>query len=105
MLSCNQVITAVGPNLSVTGAREIDATGLVVTPGWIDVHTHYDAQATWDPLLSPSANCGVTTAIMGNCGVGFAPVQKSLRPFLLDLMEAVEDIPGTALHEGIQWDW
>lgn len=99
-------IIAVGPNLSVTGSpQEISAKGLMVAPGWIDVHTHYDAQATWDPLLTPSAGCGVTTAIMGNCGVGFAPCQKELRPFLLDLMEAVEDIPGTALHEGIQWEW
>lgn len=90
----------------VTGApREIDATGSIIAPGWIDVHTHYDAQATWDPLLTPSAHCGVTTAIMGNCGVGFAPCQAKLRPFLLDLMEAVEDIPGAALYEGIQWEW
>jgi len=101
-----ELITAVGSNLQVLGApQEIDAKGLFVAPGWVDPHTHYDAQCTWDPLLTPSANCGVTTAIMGNCGVGFAPCQKELRPFLLDLMEAVEDIPGTALYEGIQWDW
>lgn len=101
-----ETIAAVGPNLKVAGApQEINATGLLVAPGWIDVHTHYDAQATWDPLLTPSAHCGVTTVIMGNCGVGFAPCQKELRPFLLDLMEAVEDIPGSALNEGIQWEW
>jgi N-acyl-D-aspartate/D-glutamate deacylase len=101
-----ELISAIGPDLKVaSGVREIDARGLLVAPGWIDVHTHYDAQATWDPLLTPSAHCGVTTAIMGNCGVGFAPCQAELRPFLLELMEAVEDIPGAALHEGIQWEW
>jgi N-acyl-D-aspartate/D-glutamate deacylase len=82
-------ISAIGENL--TGDRILDAQGCVVAPGFIDIHTHYDAQATWDPLLTPSAHCGVTTCIMGNCGVGFAPCQKELRPFLLGLMEAVED--------------
>eukprot|EP00930_Biecheleria_cincta_P008172 TRINITY_DN109561_c0_g1_i1.p1 TRINITY_DN109561_c0_g1~~TRINITY_DN109561_c0_g1_i1.p1 ORF type:complete len:670 (+),score=108.39 TRINITY_DN109561_c0_g1_i1:210-2219(+) len=101
-----ELIVAVGQDLKVAGNPQlINAAGLLVAPGWIDVHTHFDAQATWDPLLSPSTSAGVTTAIMGNCGVGFAPCQKELRPFLLDLMEAVEDIPGTALHEGIQWEW
>lgn len=101
-----ETISAVGQDLKVAGTpKEIFAKGLLVAPGWIDVHTHYDAQCTWDPLLTPSANCGVTTAIMGNCGVGFAPCQKELRPFLLDLMEAVEDIPGAALSEGIKWEW
>jgi len=85
--------------------REIDATGQVVTPGWVDIHTHYDGQATWDPLLAPSSWHGVTTAIMGNCGVGFAPVRPDAHDFLIELMEGVEDIPGAALHEGIDWQW
>jgi N-acyl-D-amino-acid deacylase len=87
------------------GRREIDATGLTVTPGWVDIHTHYDGQATWDPLLAPSSWHGVTTAIMGNCGVGFAPVRPDAHNFLIELMEGVEDIPGIALHEGIDWKW
>jgi N-acyl-D-amino-acid deacylase len=85
--------------------REIDANGLLVTPGWVDVHTHYDGQATWDPVLAPSSWHGVTTILFGNCGVGFAPVRKEHRSGLIDLMEAVEDIPGTALHEGLDWEW
>jgi N-acyl-D-amino-acid deacylase len=85
--------------------REIDANGLLVTPGWVDVHTHYDGQATWDPVLAPSSWHGVTTILFGNCGVGFAPVRKEHRSGLIDLMEAVEDIPGTALHEGLNWEW
>ena len=85
--------------------REIDAQGAIVTPGWVDVHTHYDGQATWDPYLSPSTHHGVTTAVMGNCGVGFAPVRPSQREWLISVMEGVEDIPGTVLSEGIQWDW
>ena len=87
------------------GRREIDATGQIVTPGWVDIHTHYDGQATWDPLLAPSSWHGVTTAIMGNCGVGFAPVRPDAHNFLIELMEGVEDIPGIALHEGIDWKW
>ena len=87
------------------GRREIDATGKIVTPGWVDIHTHYDGQATWDPLLAPSSWHGVTTAIMGNCGVGFAPVRPDAHNFLIELMEGVEDIPGIALHEGIDWKW
>jgi N-acyl-D-aspartate/D-glutamate deacylase len=87
------------------GKREIAADGLLVTPGWVDVHTHYDGQATWDPVLAPSSWHGVTTILFGNCGVGFAPVRKEHRTGLIDLMEAVEDIPGTALHEGLSWDW
>jgi N-acyl-D-aspartate/D-glutamate deacylase len=85
--------------------REIDATGMLVTPGFVDIHTHYDGQATWDPLLAPSSWHGVTTAVMGNCGVGFAPVRPTDHQFLIDLMEGVEDIPGSALAEGIDWKW
>jgi N-acyl-D-amino-acid deacylase len=87
------------------GVREIDATGLLVTPGFVDVHTHYDAQVTWDPWLTPSSWHGVTTVVMGNCGVGFAPVRADRRDWLIGLMEGVEDIPGAAMSEGIQWDW
>ena len=86
-------------------ARSIDATGLLVAPGFVDIHTHYDGQATWDPLLEPSACHGVTTVVVGNCGVGFAPVRPGGRSGSIELMEGVEDIPGTALHEGIQWEW
>jgi len=85
--------------------RTLDADGLAVTPGFVDIHTHYDGQATWDPLLAPSCYHGVTTLVMGNCGVGFAPVRPDQHAFLIELMEGVEDIPGTALHEGIQWEW
>lgn len=92
--------TDVGP-----GAREIDATGLLVTPGFVDVHTHYDAQATWDPFLTPSSWHGVTTAVVGNCGVGFAPAAPDKHEWLIEMMEGVEDIPGAALTEGIQWEW
>jgi N-acyl-D-aspartate/D-glutamate deacylase len=87
------------------GKRDIDANGLLVTPGWVDVHTHYDGQATWDPVLVPSSWHGVTTILFGNCGVGFAPVRSEHREGLIDLMEAIEDIPGTALAEGLKWDW
>lgn len=85
--------------------REIDASGLLVTPGWVDVHTHYDGQVTWDPYLTPSCWHGVTTVVMGNCGVGFAPAHTDQHDWLISLMEGVEDIPGTALAEGIKWDW
>lgn len=84
---------------------EIDAKGKLVTPGWVDIHTHYDGQATWDPILAPSSWHGVTTVVMGNCGVGFAPVKPNDREFLIELMEGVEDIPGAALSEGINWQW
>ncbi len=87
------------------GREELDARGRLVTPGFVDVHTHYDGQATWDPQLAPSFYHGVTTAVMGNCGVGFAPVRPGQEGFLIQLMEGVEDIPGTALHEGIDWCW
>ncbi len=87
------------------GRREIDARGQLVTPGFVDIHTHYDGQATWDPLLAPSSWHGVTTAVMGNCGVGFAPVRPEHHQFLIELMEGVEDIPGSALVEGIDWKW
>ncbi|MGA0602460.1 N-acyl-D-amino-acid deacylase family protein [Caulobacter sp. KR2-114] len=97
-------ISAIG-QVSGQGRREIDATGLIVTPGWVDIHTHYDGQASWDPLLAPSSWHGVTTAIMGNCGVGFAPVRPDQHDFLIELMEGVEDIPGSALAEGIDWKW
>jgi N-acyl-D-amino-acid deacylase len=98
------VITAVG-TVDGRGAREIDADGAIVTPGWVDIHTHYDGQVTWDPEVTPSSWHGVTTVVMGNCGVGFAPVRPGAESFLIELMEGVEDIPGTALHEGIDWAW
>jgi N-acyl-D-aspartate/D-glutamate deacylase len=85
--------------------RILDADGLLVTPGFVDVHTHYDGQATWDPLLTPSCFHGVTTAVMGNCGVGFAPMRDSRRQFLIEMMEGVEDIPGNVLAEGVDWNW
>jgi N-acyl-D-aspartate/D-glutamate deacylase len=97
-------ITAVGSEVG-QGRREIDASGLLVTPGWVDIHTHYDGQVTWDPYLTPSGWNGVTTLVMGNCGVGFAPVRPGQQDFLIQLMEGVEDIPGTALAEGIRWEW
>ncbi|HSZ68277.1 MAG TPA: amidohydrolase family protein, partial [Xanthobacteraceae bacterium] len=85
--------------------REIDATGLLVTPGWVDVHTHYDGQAMWDPLLAPSCWHGVTTVLFGNCGVGFAPVKKEHHGALMDLMEGVEEIPNPVLAAGLSWEW
>jgi len=87
------------------GRREIDASGLLVTPGWVDVHTHYDGQAMWDPLISPSCWHGVTTTLFGNCGVGFAPVRKEHRGALMELMEGVEEIPGVVLADGLTWEW
>ncbi len=98
------IIVAVGQGLG-PGDREIDAKGLLVTPGWVDMHTHYDAQATWDPFVTPSGWHGCTTVVMGNCGVGFAPCRAEDREWLIDVMEGVEDIPGSALTEGIQWEW
>jgi N-acyl-D-aspartate/D-glutamate deacylase len=100
-------ITAVGPRLDGRGRREIDAEGLTVTPGFVDIHTHYDGQATWDPVLAPSSIHGVTSIVMGNCGVGFAPARPTpdQHDWLIGLLEGVEDIPGTALAEGLTWDW
>ena len=99
------VITEVGGTVGDTGNRELHGDGLVLTPGWVDIHTHYDGQVTWDPEVTPSSWHGVTTVVMGNCGVGFAPVRPDGKDFLIELMEGVEDIPGTALHEGIDWQW
>jgi N-acyl-D-amino-acid deacylase len=102
------IIAAIGasiPALDADVAEVIDATGKVVTPGFVDVHTHYDGQLTWDSLLEPSSAHGVTTVIAGNCGVGFAPVRPGAQEWLVQLMEGVEDIPGSALHEGIDWAW
>jgi N-acyl-D-aspartate/D-glutamate deacylase len=91
---------------STAGARRVlDADGRMVTPGFVDVHTHYDAQATWDPWMTPSSWHGVTTVVMGNCGVGFAPADPDRHDWLIDLMEGVEDIPGSAMVEGIDWGW
>ena len=98
------IVTAIG-QISATGREEIDATGKVVAPGFVDIHTHYDGQATWDSEMAPSSWHGVTTVVMGNCGVGFAPAKKDKHDWLIGLMEGVEDIPGTALAEGMTWDW
>lgn len=97
-------IVAVGLDLG-PAAQEIDATGCIVTPGFVDIHTHYDAQVTWDPMMTPSSWHGVTTVVMGSCGVGFAPARPDRHEWLIGLMEGVEDIPGAAMHEGIQWEW
>ena len=97
-------IAAVGPKLGVAN-REIDADGLIVAPGFVDIHTHYDGQATWDPFVTPSSWHGVTTTVFGNCGVGFAPVRPGKSAYLINLMEGVEDIPGTVLSEGVKFDW
>ena len=97
-------IAAVG-RISGSASEEIDAAGKVVAPGFVDIHTHYDGQATWDQEMAPSSWHGVTTVVMGNCGVGFAPAKPDRHEWLISLMEGVEDIPGTALAEGITWDW
>jgi len=97
-------ISAVG-RVSGSGREEIDARGRIVTPGFVDVHTHYDGQAVWDSNLAPSSWHGVTTVVMGNCGVGFAPCRPADRAKLVELMEGVEDIPGPVLHEGLEWRW
>ncbi|MFT3811229.1 MAG: amidohydrolase family protein [Micropepsaceae bacterium] len=100
----NGLIAAVG-KIDAPGREEIDATGLIVTPGFVDIHTHYDGQATWDAELAPSSWHGVTTVVMGNCGVGFAPARPDKHDWLINLMEGVEDIPGAALAEGLTWGW
>src|SRR5690554_3479783 len=97
-------ITGVGKNLGAA-REEIDVSGLLVTPGWVDIHAHYDGQVTWDPAITPAGWSGTTTVVIGNCGVGFAPVRPDHHEFLIQLMEGVEDIPGTALAEGISWEW
>ncbi|MGE3833919.1 MAG: amidohydrolase family protein [Acidimicrobiia bacterium] len=98
-------IAAIEPRLDAEAGEVIDATDRMVTPGFVDVHCHYDGQVTWDGLLEPSTPHGVTTMVMGNCGVGFAPVRPADRQALIELMEGVEDIPGAALSEGISWEW
>jgi N-acyl-D-amino-acid deacylase len=100
----NGRITTVG-KVTARGKEEIDATGKIVAPGFVDIHTHYDGQATWDAEMAPSSWHGVTTVVMGNCGVGFAPARPDRHQWLIGLMEGVEDIPGTALAEGMTWDW
>lgn len=97
-------IVEVGTKLS-PGRHEIDAEGRAVTPGWVDLHTHYDGQVTWDSIVEPSSTNGVTSIVMGNCGVGFAPARKDKHDWLISLLEGVEDIPGTALAEGLPWNW
>jgi N-acyl-D-aspartate/D-glutamate deacylase len=97
-------IVAVGGDVGA-GRRVIDADGLVVTPGWVDIHTHYDGQITWDADLAPSSVNGVTSLVVGNCGVGFAPARPDRHDWLISLLEGVEDIPGTALAEGMTWGW
>ncbi|MBV7255783.1 D-aminoacylase [Pacificimonas sp. WHA3] len=99
-----QRIAAVG-DVTAEGRTEIDARGRIIAPGFVDIHTHYDGQATWDPEMAPSSWHGVTTVIMGNCGVGFAPARPDRHDWLIGLMEGVEDIPGTALAEGMSWNW
>jgi N-acyl-D-aspartate/D-glutamate deacylase len=98
------IVTAIG-QISATGREEIDASGKVVAPGFVDIHTHYDGQATWDSEMAPSSWHGVTTVVMGHCGVGFAPAKKDKHDWLIGLMQGVEHIPGTALAEGMTWDW
>ena len=93
------------PEIDATAREEFDAGGKSVTPGFVDVHTHYDGQATWDRHLTPSSNLGTTTVVVGNCGVGFAPCRPEDRETLVQLMEGVEEIPGTALAAGIPWTW
>jgi N-acyl-D-aspartate/D-glutamate deacylase len=98
-------IAAIGPVLDGEALETVDATGQIVAPGFVDIHTHYDGQVTWDEVLEPSSGHGVTTLVTGNCGVGFAPVRPGTEDWLIQLMEGVEDIPGTALAEGMTWDW
>src|SRR5690349_2975805 len=97
-------IAAVG-RIDGAGREEIDAKGLAVTPGFVDIHTHYDGQATWDQRFVPSSGHGVTTVVMGNCGVGFAPCRPQDRDTLIKVMEGVEDIPELVMREGVPWNW
>lgn len=99
------VIAAVGAVNGATANREIDATGRLVTPGFVDLHTHYDGQAVWSERLTPSSAHGVTTVVMGNCGVGFAPCRQSDHDVLVDVMAGVEDIPGVVMTDGLPWTW
>jgi N-acyl-D-aspartate/D-glutamate deacylase len=107
VVDAGRVVEVTGPGAASTAsaARVVDAAGRLVTPGWVDVHTHYDAQVTWDPWVTPSSWHGVTTVVMGNCGVGFAPAAADRHEWLIELMEGVEDIPGSAMTEGITWEW
>jgi len=98
-------IAKIAPRIDGHARQVIDAAGKAVTPGFVDVHTHYDGQATWDSHLAPSSNLGTTTVVLGNCGVGFAPCRREDREVLVQLMEGVEEIPGTALAAGIKWNW
>jgi N-acyl-D-aspartate/D-glutamate deacylase len=99
------IVAVEAPGTLGAARREIDADGMIVTPGWVDIHTHYDGQVTWDPDVAPSSVNGVTSILLGNCGVGFAPVRPDHHQFLIELLEGVEDIPGTALSEGMTWGW
>lgn len=101
----NEVIVAMAPTLTGPAREIVDAAGLLVTPGFIDLHTHFDGQATWDDQLLPSSGHGVTTVVTGNCGIGFAPIRPGTEDWLVALTEGVEDIPGSALHDGISWGW
>jgi N-acyl-D-amino-acid deacylase len=98
-------VVPAGEAPTASARRVLDADGRLVTPGWVDIHTHYDAQVTWDPWVTPSSWHGVTTVVMGNCGVGFAPAAADRHAWLIELMEGVEDIPGSAMTEGITWEW
>ncbi len=98
-------ISGIGSFAGEAASRTVDADGLLVAPGWVDIHTHYDGQATWDEVLAPSSWHGVTTVVTGNCGVGFAPARPDRHEWLIGLMEGVEDIPGSALAEGMRWEW
>src|SRR5210317_1993827 len=100
----NEKIVGIG-DIQGDAKEIINAEGKIVTPGFVDIHTHYDGQVTWDPYLRPSTYHGVTTVVMGNCGVGFSPCKPDQRDWLIGLMEGVEDIPGAALAEGIDWEW
>lgn len=99
------VVAEIGSLAGASARQVVDADGALVIPGFVDIHTHYDGQATWDSRLTPSSNHGATTVVMGNCGVGFAPVRPGDQEQLIELMEGVEDLPGTVLHEGLSWDW